>query len=72
MRRHRSLWNRAHQGRGVGREPGQHVLDGARAAELKAIQVNAVVETNMTAVNLWSPLGYEVGGDKRDREERRI
>jgi len=39
---------------------------------LKAIQVNAVVETNMTAVNLWRPLGYEVGGDKRDREERRI
>jgi L-amino acid N-acyltransferase YncA len=50
----------AHQGRGVGRELGQYVLDWARAAGFRAIQFNAVVETNAAAVHLWRSLGLEI------------
>ncbi|HXR68742.1 MAG TPA: GNAT family N-acetyltransferase [Dermatophilaceae bacterium] len=52
----------AHQGRGVGRALGQYVLDWARSAGFKAIQFNAVVETNTAAVHLWQSLGYDIVG----------
>lgn len=50
----------AHAGRGVGRALGEHVLERARAAGYRAVQFNAVVETNTTAVRLWRSLGFEV------------
>lgn len=49
-----------HAGRGVGRALGQHVLDLARADGYRAMQFNAVVETNTRAVALWRSLGFEV------------
>ena len=52
----------AHQGRGVGRALGQHVVDWARAEGYHSIQFNAVVETNTVAVGLWRSLGFEVIG----------
>lgn len=52
----------AHQGRGVGRALGEHVLELARAAGYRSMQFNAVVETNVTAVRLWRSLGFEVIG----------
>jgi L-amino acid N-acyltransferase YncA len=50
----------AHEGRGVGRALGEHVLDWARAEGFRAMQFNAVVETNTRAVALWRSLGFEV------------
>ncbi|TDQ47223.1 L-amino acid N-acyltransferase YncA [Actinorugispora endophytica] len=50
----------AHAGRGVGRALGEHVLDRARADGYRAMQFNAVVETNTRAVGLWRSLGFEV------------
>jgi ribosomal protein S18 acetylase RimI-like enzyme len=47
-------------GRGVGRELALHVLDQARADGYRAMQFNAVVETNTRAVGLWRSLGFEV------------
>ena len=47
-------------GRGVGRALGEHVLDRARADGFRAMQFNAVVETNIRAVALWRALGFEV------------
>lgn len=49
-----------HSGRGVGRALGEHVLDRARADGYRAMQFNAVVETNTPAVALWRSLGFEV------------
>jgi L-amino acid N-acyltransferase YncA len=49
-----------HAGRGVGRALGEHVLDRARADGFRAMQFNAVVETNTRAVALWRALGFEV------------
>jgi GNAT superfamily N-acetyltransferase len=49
-----------HSGRGVGRALGEHVIDWARARGFRAIQFNAVVETNAPAVALWRSLGFEV------------
>lgn len=51
-----------HSGRGVGRALGEHVLAWARAAGYRAMQFNAVVETNTRAVALWRSLGFEVIG----------
>lgn len=51
-----------HGGRGVGRALGEHVLDWARAEGYKAMQFNAVVESNTRAVALWRSLGFEVIG----------
>ena len=51
-----------HAGRGVGRALGQHVLDWARERGYRAMQFNAVVETNTTAVRLWQSLGFRVVG----------
>jgi GNAT superfamily N-acetyltransferase len=47
-------------GMGVGRALGEHVLEWARGAGFRAIQFNAVVETNAPAVALWRSLGFEV------------
>jgi L-amino acid N-acyltransferase YncA len=47
-------------GRGVGRALGEHVVDRARADGYRAMQFNAVVETNTRAVALWRSLGFEV------------
>ncbi|SHF01025.1 GNAT family N-acetyltransferase [Streptoalloteichus hindustanus] len=51
-----------HAGRGVGRALGEYVLDRARAEGYRAMQFNAVVETNTRAVGLWRSLGFEVLG----------
>ncbi len=47
-------------GRGGGRALGRHVLDQARVDGYRAMQFNAVVETNTGAVALWKSLGMEV------------
>ncbi|HEX5597378.1 MAG TPA: N-acetyltransferase [Micromonosporaceae bacterium] len=47
-------------GRGVGRALGDHVLAWARAEGYRAMQFNAVVETNTRAVALWRSLGFTV------------
>ncbi|WP_159939963.1 MULTISPECIES: GNAT family N-acetyltransferase [unclassified Nocardiopsis] len=52
----------AHRGRGVGRALGNHVLERARADGFRAMQFNAVVETNTRAVALWRSLGFTVIG----------
>jgi len=51
-----------HRGRGVGRLLGEHVVDSARARGYRAIQFNAVVESNEPAVALWKSLGFEIIG----------
>ncbi|MBX6749728.1 MAG: GNAT family N-acetyltransferase [Micromonosporaceae bacterium] len=50
----------AHQGRGVGRALGRYAVEWARRAGYHAMQFNAVVETNTTAVALWRSLGFEI------------
>ena len=47
-------------GRGTGRALGEHVIAWARESGFRAIQFNAVVETNTAAVALWRSLGFEV------------
>ncbi|MFF2042205.1 GNAT family N-acetyltransferase [Kitasatospora sp. NPDC058170] len=49
-----------HSGRGVARALCAHVLDQARADGYRAMQFNAVVETNHRAVALWQTFGFEV------------
>jgi len=49
-----------HAGRGVGRALGEHVIAQARADGYRAMQFNAVAETNTMAVALWRSLGFEV------------
>jgi GNAT superfamily N-acetyltransferase len=51
-----------HGGQGVGRALGEHVIEWARESGFRAIQFNAVVETNAPAVALWRSLGFEVVG----------
>jgi L-amino acid N-acyltransferase YncA len=48
------------QGRGTGRALGIHVLEWAQSSGYRAIQFNAVVETNRAAVRLWQSLGFEI------------
>jgi L-amino acid N-acyltransferase YncA len=52
----------AHAGRGVGRALGEETLAWARREGYRAMQFNAVVETNARAVALWRSLGFEVLG----------
>jgi len=47
-------------GRGIGRALGEHLLEVARTAGFRAMQFNAVVETNSAAVALWRSLGFEI------------
>jgi L-amino acid N-acyltransferase YncA len=50
------------RGRGVGRLLATHVVDWHREQGFRAIQFNAVVETNTAAVALWTSLGFTVVG----------
>jgi L-amino acid N-acyltransferase YncA len=52
----------AARGRGVGRLLAEHVVAWHRAQGYRAIQFNAVVETNTAAVSLWRSLGFTVVG----------
>ena len=52
----------AARGRGVGRVLGEHVIAWARENSYRAVQFNAVVETNTVAVRLWESLGFQVVG----------
>ncbi len=49
-------------GQGIGRALGEHALDWAREQGYRAMQFNAVVETNTHAVALWRSLGFEIAG----------
>jgi len=49
-----------HSGRGAGRALGSHVIDQARADGYRAMQFNAVAESNIRAVGLWRSLGFEI------------
>ena len=48
--------------RGVGRALGEYSLEWATAQGYRAMQFNAVVETNVGAVALWRSLGFAVIG----------
>jgi GNAT superfamily N-acetyltransferase len=50
------------RGRGVARALGEAALAFARKAGFKAMQFNAVVETNAVAVALWKKLGFAIVG----------
>jgi GNAT superfamily N-acetyltransferase len=50
----------AAQGRGVGRALGEDAVAWAADAGYRAMQFNAVVESNTAAVALWRSLGFEV------------
>jgi L-amino acid N-acyltransferase YncA len=50
----------AHSGRGVGRALGEHAIEWARRQGYRAMQFNAVAESNARAVRLWKSLGFEV------------
>ena len=50
------------QGEGIGYALGRHVVDWARESNYRAIQFNAVVETNEGAVRLWQRLGFRIIG----------
>ncbi len=50
----------AQSGLGVGRALAEHVLVAASAAGYRAMQFNAVVETNIRAVRLWRSVGFKV------------
>lgn len=49
-----------HEGRGIGRALAEHVIAAARADGYRAMQFNAVVETNTRAVALWRSLGFTI------------
>jgi L-amino acid N-acyltransferase YncA len=49
-------------GQGVGRALGEEVLAWARSGGFRAMQFNAVVETNVPAIALWRSLGFEIIG----------
>lgn len=51
-----------HPGRGIGRALGEHVVAWAQAEGFRLMQFNAVVESNLRAVQLWRLLGFEVLG----------
>ena len=49
----------AARGRGIGRAMGEYAVEWHRASGFAAIQFNAVVSTNTSAVRLWQSLGFE-------------
>ena len=49
-------------GRGVARAMALHSIDHAKARGFRAMQFNFVVSSNVRAVGLWQPLGFEVVG----------
>jgi L-amino acid N-acyltransferase YncA len=52
----------AARGHGVGRALGEDMIAWSRAAGFRAIQFNAVVESNTAAVALWQSLGFDIVG----------
>jgi L-amino acid N-acyltransferase YncA len=52
----------AASGRGVGRALGEYTLRWAREQGYRAMQFNAVVESNARAVHLWQAIGFEIVG----------
>ena len=50
------------RGRGVGRALGEYALSWAREQGYAAMQLNAVVESNESAVRLWQALGFRIIG----------
>lgn len=50
------------RGLGVGRALGEYCVAWHRSEGFRAIQFNAVVETNTVAVDLWRSLGFEIIG----------
>jgi L-amino acid N-acyltransferase YncA len=50
------------RGRGVGRRLAEYVVQWHRDEGYRAIQFNAVVETNESAVHLWQALGFKIIG----------
>ncbi|MEV4876307.1 GNAT family N-acetyltransferase [Streptomyces cyaneofuscatus] len=52
----------AHSGKGVGRALCEHSVEWARTSGFRAMQFNAVVETNTRAVKLYESIGFEVIG----------
>lgn len=50
----------ARRAQGIGRALCRHVLDQARSDGYRAMQFNAVVETNTPAVKLWRSFGFQV------------
>ena len=54
--------DRSVAGRGIGRRLAEAVLQRAREAGYVAMQFNAVVATNDTAVRLWRSMGFEEVG----------
>ena len=56
----------ASSARGVGRALAEFVLDWARGQGFRAMQFNAVVETNTRAVRLWQSVGFEIVGTVPD------
>ncbi|MFB8088329.1 GNAT family N-acetyltransferase [Streptomyces sp. NPDC055992] len=51
-----------HSGQGVGRALCEYTIDWARTAGYRAMQFNAVVESNIAAVRLYRSLGFEILG----------
>jgi L-amino acid N-acyltransferase YncA len=49
-----------HEGKGIGRALVTRVLEAARVDGYRAMQFNAVVETNTNAVGLWQSVGFEI------------
>ncbi len=47
-------------GRGVGRAMAEHLLEEAKDRGYRAMQFNAVVETNNRAIGLWRSLGFRI------------
>jgi L-amino acid N-acyltransferase YncA len=52
----------AARGKGVGRALGEHMLTWSKEVGFRAVQFNAVVETNTGAVHLWQALGFHIIG----------
>src|SRR5215813_5731865 len=50
----------ARRGEGIGRALGRRVLEQARADGYRAMQFNAVVETNTAAIRLWRSFGFQI------------
>lgn len=48
------------RGRGIGRALGEYAVGWAREQGYRAMQFNAVVETNTVALNLWKGIGFDV------------
>jgi len=56
----------AARGLGIGRAMGEYVVKWLGANGFEAIQFNAVVSTNTSAVRLWQSLGFEIVGTVPD------